>query len=297
MSKKDYYEILDTSKSASQDEIKKAFRKLAMKYHPDRNKDANAEEKFKEINEAYEILSNPNKRQQYDQFGHSAFSNTNGGFGGSSSFEGFGGFEDIFSSFFGRRHNTPKQGDDYSSVIRISFIDSVFGKTINQKLDKYESDSSSKVDTEIKIPAGIINGQSIALRGYGGLGLNGGPNGDLYIKIIVEEHDYFKRVENDIHLKIPVSVFAFINEEIIEVPTPYGKEKIKLRSDMNSESSLTLSKKGVISIRSGRYGDLILNFKIYVPKLHKKQRQSLNDLSSDIEDKKYWKFIKEFDHV
>jgi len=138
MSKKDYYEILGVTKSATQAEIKKAFRKMAMKYHPDRNKDPEAEEKFKEVNEAHEVLSDENKRAQYDQFGHAAFANGGGGQGG---FSGFGGFEDlndIFSSFFGggRANNGPRKGSDLQAQITITFEESVFGKTITEKLDK-----------------------------------------------------------------------------------------------------------------------------------------------------------------
>ena len=147
MSKKDYYEILGISKNATQQEIKRAFRKLAMKYHPDKNKTSEAESKFKEINEAHEVLSDPDKKAHYDRFGHSSFNNSGqggAGFGGFSGFQGFNGFgdfgdiNDIFSSFFGgrSRRNQPIKGSDLHAEITISFEDSVFGKTITQKLDK-----------------------------------------------------------------------------------------------------------------------------------------------------------------
>ncbi|RKJ17271.1 molecular chaperone DnaJ, partial [Butyricicoccus sp. 1XD8-22] len=129
MSKRDYYEVLGVSKSATKDEIKKAYRKLSKQYHPDINKEPGADEKFKEIAEAYEVLSDDNKRAQYDQFGHEGPS---AGFGGGG-FSGFGGFDDIFSSFFGggtRRSdpNAPRKGDDLQYRMKISFEDAVFGK-------------------------------------------------------------------------------------------------------------------------------------------------------------------------
>lgn len=225
--KRDYYEVLGVPKTASEQEIKKAFRKLAMEYHPDRNKNAGAEEKFKEINEAYEVLSDPQKREKYDKFGHSAFDGSQGGFsGGFQGFEefnfgSFGGFEDIFSSFFGGGNsNKPRKGQDFQSQIAISFEESLVGKVLNQKLDMYEGDKKVKKDVEIKIPAGIKNGQSIALRGYGGQGRNGGPNGDMFIQVVVHEHKRFVREGNDIHLEMPISAFDIISQKELEVPTP-----------------------------------------------------------------------------
>ncbi|WP_033161354.1 molecular chaperone DnaJ [[Mycoplasma] collis] len=143
--KRDYYEILEVNKNASEKEIKMAYRKLAMKYHPDKNKEANAEEKFKEINEAYQVLSDSEKKSMYDQYGHSAFEQNNGFGGGSSGFEGFGGFGDIFEDFFSgfgsssrrNKRNYPQAGDDYKAQHTISFIDSVLGTSFEQKFNKY----------------------------------------------------------------------------------------------------------------------------------------------------------------
>lgn len=299
MEKKDYYTILGVSKNATQQEIKKAFRKLAMKYHPDRNKEKGAEDKFKEINLAYEILSDDQKRQQYDQFGHAAFDRNNGasgfgGFEGFSSFGDFGDFGDIISSFFGGRSNRPRQGSDLISGLRITFLESVFGKTINQKLDKWENNKVISKKTEIKIPAGIIDGQSIALNGYGEAGQNGGPNGDLIIKIQVANHRKYYRVNNDIHLNMPISIFDIINEKEIEVPTPYGIQKIKLNEKINSQNTITIPQKGFVSIRSGSYGDFIVNPIIYSPKLNYKEKDSLNQIVAKVKDKTHHKFLKEF---
>lgn len=155
MAKKDYYEILGLTKSASSDDIKKAYRSLAKKYHPDINKEANAEQMFKDINEAYEVLSDPNKKQMYDQYGHQGVENQGGFEGFGNPFGGFGGFGeidlgDIFGSFFGGRSsrksndNRPRKGQNLSSRIKISFIDAVLGKTIEEQLTKHELCSDCK---------------------------------------------------------------------------------------------------------------------------------------------------------
>lgn len=301
MSKRDYYEVLGVTKNANEQEIKKAFRKLAMKYHPDRNKEEGAEEKFKEINEAYEVLSNPENREKYDRFGHSAFDGSQGGFGGFEGFNfngGFGGFSDLndlFSQFFtGQRSDAPRQGEDYQLELVISFEDSVFGKTTTQKLSKFENGSQVKKETEIKIPAGIQDGQSIALRGFGGQGYNGGENGDLYILVRVREHKHYVRRGNDIHLEMPVSAFAIALQEEVAVPTPYGEEIIKLHEDYTSNTKVKIPGKGFVSIRTGDYGDFIIHLKIYVPKVNHKEIKNIESIRKHSKDKTYEKWLKEF---
>lgn len=300
MNKRDYYEVLGIDRSANEQEIKKAFRKLAMKYHPDRNKEADAEDKFKEINEAYEVLSNPESRQKYDQFGHAAFENGGqGGFGGFQGFESFGGFSDfgdLFSSFFngGRRSNAPRKGGDYQMELVISFEDSIFGTKITEKLDKFVNGHSVKKETEISIPAGIQDGQSIALRGFGAQGINGGENGDLYIIVRVRDHKHYVRRGNDLHLEVPVSVIDLINESEIEIPTPYGIEKIKMKESYTSNDKVTIPGKGVVSLRRGVYGDLIVHFKMYMPKTNHKEKEKLNKIFEKVKDKTKDKWLKDF---
>ena len=142
MGKRDYYEVLGVSKSASKDEIKKAYRKLSKKYHPDINKEPDADEKFKEVKEAYEVLSDDQKRSHYDQFGHT---DPNQGFGGGGDFGGFGGFEDIFSTFFGggggrrRDPNAPRQGADLQYTMTLDFEDAVFGKETEIEIPREET--------------------------------------------------------------------------------------------------------------------------------------------------------------
>lgn len=299
MNKKDYYEILGVNKNSSKKEIKKAFRKLAMKYHPDKNKDVNAEENFKEINEAYEVLSNDAKRQKYDQFGHSAFDSSSGfeGFSqGFSNFSDFGDFEDIISSFFygKRKSNMPKKGDDYQMKTIISFEESVFGKTIEQKLDKYESGLKINKKIEIQIPKGIKNGQQIILREFGGPGINGGASGDLYIFVYVKENNLYKRNNNDILINVPVSFFDVLSERIIKVPTPYGIEEIKLNSNLEYGDTRIIKNKGFNFENAYYNGDLIITFLISMPKISIKEKEKILSSAQKIKDKIYDKWKNKF---
>ncbi len=296
MNKRDYYEILGISKNATKQEIKKAFRKLAMKYHPDKNKEAGSEEKFKEINEAYEILSDDTKRQKYDQFGHNAFDANSrfSGFSGFNEFEGFGDFEDIISSFFGggkRNQNRPRKGEDYQMKTTISFEESIFGKTIEQKLNKYVNNQKVSKKVEIQIPKGIKDGQQIVLREFGGPGINGGPNGDLYIIVFVKEHKIYKRNNNDIVINVSISFLDVIAEKEIEIPTPYGIEKIKLNHLIEYGDTITIKNKGFQFDNSYYNGNLIIRFLILMPKTSYRERKKIINFSKGIKDKIYesWK--------
>ncbi|WP_127942595.1 DnaJ C-terminal domain-containing protein [Mycoplasma sp. ATU-Cv-703] len=300
-SKPDYYQSLGVDRNASEHEIKRAFRKLAMRYHPDRNKEPDAEAKFKEINEAYEVLSDPQKRSRYDQYGHAAFDQS-AGFGGFE-FEGFGSFDgmdinDIFSSFFGggfgQSSRRPRRGANIQGQITIQFLDAIFGKKMVQKLDKWVNDRLERVETTIEIPAGISDGQAIIFKGYGQRGHNGGPSGDLYLVVRIAKHKYYERDNYNIHLEIPVSAFDILQEKTLEVPTPYGKEKIKLRSDYDSKTTIKLAKKGVPSMRHHFVGDLIVHLKIYLPSLPRRQSEQIRDLTSELTDRTYDKFLREF---
>lgn len=366
MSKRDYYEILGLSKSASPDEIKKAYRSLAKKYHPDVNKSSDAEEKFKEINEAYEVLSDEDKRKRYDQFGHQGVEH-GAGFGGNPfgdfSFD-FGGVDlgDIFGSFFGggsRRQsdNRPRKGQTLQSRIKISFIDSVLGQIIEENLNKHEICSfcngtgadkpsdivicddcngsgqvtrqrrtpfgvvnsaeicpkchgqgkmiknkcsnckgqkyiSKNVRTKISIPAGIKNGQEVVVEGFGGPGLNGGPSGDLIIVVYVEPHKYYAREQNNIHLDFPVSFVDIINEAKVDIPTPYGIERITLSDDIKSGDILTIKNKGFKVIGTKKYGDLKLHVKVYIPKMSKKEKEKVVEILKNNKDDQSSAWIK-----
>ena len=201
MAKRDYYEVLGVSKTASDDEIKKAYRKLAVKYHPDKNPgNKEAEEKFKEISEAHEVLSDKQKRARYDQFGHAGvggagsasgnpFQNGNFNFNGQGfNFDfGGGGLDDILGSIFGfgGGQRRPSRGTDYRTTVVLSFEEAVFGAT--------KTVTADGKDLKVKIPAGIDDGMSIRLSGKGGAAPKGGTKGDLYVQVRVKPHKHLTR--------------------------------------------------------------------------------------------------------
>ena len=291
--KRDYYEVLGISKTSSQQEIKKAFRKKAMEFHPDRNKASDAEDKFKEINEANEVLSDENKRTKYDQYGHAAFEG--GGQGGFGGFEGFD-INDIFSQFFGggRSRNAPTKGDDYQMRMNIQFLESVTGKTIVQKMDKYVDGEVVKKEIEIEIPEGIKDGMSILVRDFGGKGRNAGPNGDLYIKVNVKPHHSFVREGYDVHLKVPVSILELIAEKSIRIPTIYGDVDLKLNSKMQSDEVITIPRKGFKAIRQNYVGDMKVHLVFFVPKMSMKETSELSEQSRKSKDRTFEKWFKKF---
>lgn len=342
--KRDYYDVLGVSRDASDDEIKKAYRSLAKKYHPDINKAPDAEEKFKEINEAYEVLSDPEKRKTYDQFGFAGMdgAQAGGGFGGfqngftSGGFDDFGDLGDIFSSFFGggtssraRSANSARKGEDKYMRVTISFLDACFGKkeSINLSVDETCSAcngtgaaSPSDIETcptchgsgtvvqqqrtplgifqtqtvcpdcqgtgkrirricpqcrgrgferkkqtvEINIPAGIANGQQLRVAGKGGRGVNGGPNGDLYVEINVQNDPKFARNGNDILLDIPVSAVDATLGTQVDVPTIYGDVSMKIPAGTQDSTKMRLKGKGIPDLHSGRKGDQIVTVRIKV---------------------------------
>ena len=365
--KRDYYEVLGVSREASADEIKSAYRKLAKQYHPDVNKhDNEAEAKFKEASEAYEVLSNSEKRSQYDRFGHAAGQQ---GFGGGAGFggTGFGGFEDIFESFFGggfggsssRRRNAPQQGANLRYDLRITFEEAAFGVKKDINISRTENCShcqgtGAKDGTEmetcpechgsgqvrsvqqtllgrvqtthtcptchgtgkkikircgfcagtgkeqkrrsitVKIPAGISTGQQIPLRGEGEAGINGGPAGDLFIRVTVDAHKFFKRDGYDLILEVPISLTQAALGVELEAPLLKGKAKYTVPEGTQSGAVLRLKGKGIQHLNSSRFGDLYIKLKVEVPvKLSKKQKQLLEEFEKLSGDKNY-KDIKDY---
>ncbi|WP_146548248.1 molecular chaperone DnaJ [Rummeliibacillus suwonensis] len=359
MEKRDYYEILGLEKTASKDEIKKAYRKLSKKYHPDLNKEPGAEEKFKEIAEAYEVLSDDQKRARYDQFGHQDPNQGFGGFSGFGSTEGFGGFEDIFSSFFGggsrtrRDPNAPRKGDDLQYRMTISFEEAVFGKEKEIEIPREETcdtchgtgakpgtsketcsycngtgQISETVNTpfgqivnrrtcshcqgtgqmikekcstchgtgtvkkrkkiKVNIPAGVDDGQQLRVSGQGEAGVNGGPAGDLYIVFHVRASDKFERDGDDIYLELPITFAQAALGDEIEVPTIYGKVKMKIPAGTQSGDRFRLKDKGVKNVHGYGNGDQHVIVKIKTPKkLTEKQKELLREfasISGDIPD-------------
>ena len=267
--KRDYYEILGVGKNASDDEIKKAYRKLAVKYHPDKNPgDKEAEAKFKEINEAHDVLSDKQKRARYDQFGHAGV----GGAGGNP-FGGGGAFDDILGSIFGfgggaRR---PRRGADYQTSVTLTFEEAIFGTT--------KKVSVQGKDLKIKIPAGIDDGMSIRLRGKGGPAPEGGTEpGDLYVRVRVKSHKHLTR-EGAIILseeKIDM-VDAALGCEI-EVETVDGPITMKVPAGTQSGTPFKLSGHGVPFRGDGDRGPHIVTIIVETPKnLSKKQKELLED--------------------
>jgi molecular chaperone DnaJ len=348
--KRDYYDVLGVSRNASESEIKSAYRKLALKYHPDKNpNDKNAEENFKEAAEAYSVLSDPNRRARYDRFGHSGMQ---GGFSGFDPAT-FGDFGDILGEFFGlgdifggRRRSGPERGADLRYDLKISFREAAFGLKTKIKIPRQEvcgtcggsgtprgkkpitcpachgsgqvryqqgffsisrtcgqCDGSGRVITEpcekcqgrglvrkekvleIRIPAGVDNGSRLRVQGEGEAGLHGGPPGDLYVVIYVEEHPFFQRQGNNIYCQVPIGIAQAVLGSEITVPTLEGEERLKIPEGTQSGSVFRMRNKGVVSVGERGRGDQFVTVNIVVPtKLTKEQRQIFEELAKISKD-------------
>jgi curved DNA-binding protein len=301
----DYYKILGVDKNATQDEIKKAYRKLARKYHPDLNpNDKEANRMFQQINEANEVLSDPEKRKKYDTYAEQYGENwkhaeefekarasqqqqywqgSQQGAGAWQEYgfgEGFGesGFSDFFESLFGQsrsssRKNVKFKGEDYHAELHLSLREAY--KT-HQKIITV---NNQKI--RITIPAGVANGQVIRLKGYGGPGINGGPKGDLYITFIVEDVPNFKRIGNDLHTTVTLDLYTAVlgGEKIID--TFDGKIKLKIQPGTQNGTKVRLKGKGFpVYKEEGKFGDLIVTFQIQIPtQLTAEQKELFQKLS------------------
>ncbi len=375
-SKRDYYEVLGVNKNATDDELKKAYRKLAKKYHPDANPDnkKEAEAKFKEVNEAYETLSDPQKRRMYDQFGPDGpqgFGGTGGPFGGQggyysyngSGFDGFGDFGDlgdIFSSFFtggfGRqstrsRQNGPRKGADLNLRMDITFEEAYLGvekeivinrnekcthcngtgakpgtnpmkcpncqgtgqirqvqntilgqvqttrtcpechgtgEVIKEPCEECKGKGTVRKQPKIKvrIPAGIDNEQTVALRGEGEPGQKGGPNGDLYITVRIKKHNIFTRKGNHVLCEIPITITQATLGAELEIPMVDGsKESYKIPEGTQTGTKFTIRNKGFKSVNSSIQGDYIFTVIVQTPKkLSKEQRDLLTQLAKTMNE-------------
>ena len=285
MSKRDYYEVLGVEKGASDDEIKKAFRKLAVKYHPDKNPgDKTAEEKFKEINEAYSVLSDKTKRSRYDQFGHAGVGGDAGGnpFGGggfngqSFNFDfGGGGFEDIINAMFGGGgFRAARRGRDYRTSITIDFEEAIFGvtKTISVEGDQIK----------LKIPAGIYDGQSIRLAGKGGEAPSSdGQRGDLYVEVRVRAHKTLTREGELILSEATISMVEAVLGTEIDVETVDGKITMKIPAGTQPGTNFKLSGHGAPRLGSEQRGPHIVTVNVEIPRnLSKKQREIIEEFAN-----------------
>lgn len=304
MEYKDYYKILGVSKNATSGEIKKAYRKLARKYHPDVNpNDKEAEKKFKEINEANEVLSDPKKRKKYDSYGsdwakagddqHEAW-NKAGGFRqraytqSAADFD-MGDFSEFFRSMFGESIFGEQQfrqgprsrglkGQDYTAEMHIplrqAYADSVHTLNVNGK------------KIRITIPAGIKDGQVIKLAGKGGPGMQGGPNGDLYITIFVNLHERFERKGNDVYMNQSVDLYTALLGGASVIETFGGKIKVKIKEGTQNGTVLRLKNKGFPVYRKpGTFGDLYVKINIKLPENLSKEEKELVKKLSEIKKK------------
>ena len=346
MNKRDYYEVLGVDKNASETDIKSAFRKLAKKYHPDVSKEENAAEKFKEAQEAYAVLSDPQKRKQYDQFGHNAFNTNGGGFSGFDGFD-FGNMSDIFEDLFGgmgfstgrtrKNSNSPRKGSDVLYRITIDFDEAVYGTKKDIKIDVEENCSechgtggfnaktcsechgSGTVTSEqrtmfgsfltkttcpychgegttyekkcsdcggpgkvtnrktitITVPAGIDTDNRLRVAGKGAAGINGGPNGDLYVEFTVRDHDFFERDEDDIYFELPLTITEAVLGTKKEVPTLYGNVDLVIPSGTQSGDKMRLRSKGVENVNTKRKGDMYVITKVIIPEILTKEQKKL----------------------
>ena len=294
---RDYYETLGVSKTASEDEIKSAFRKLARKYHPDVAKDKKAaEEKFKQINEAYEVLSDPEKRRKYDQLGENwnqpggfqpppqwgggqpggGFRRWGGGEDGGVEFEfGGTGFSDFFEAFFGggrgrsafggfgQRGTTAERGNDVEADIMVTLEEALHGSTRQVSLRRA---GSKKTETyQVKIPRGVREGQRIRLAGQGEAGERGGKSGDLFLRVRLARHPDFSVEGSDLVHEVKIAPSQAVLGDQIIVPTLEGNARLKLPPGTQGGQRFRLRGRGLPGV-SGQRGDLYVVVQIFIPK-------------------------------
>lgn len=292
----DYYKILEIDKNASDADIKKAYRKLARKYHPDLNpNDASAKKKFQQINEANEVLSDPEKRKKYDKYGkdwqhgeeyekaRQQYQHSNAGYQGGQRFSGFeneGDFSDFFESMFGGesgfrggRGNVRFKGQDINVELHLDIKD-VY-RTQKQTL------TVNGKNIRITIPAGVENGQTIKISGHGGPGVNGGPNGDLYIIFSISNHTKFKREGNNLFTTVDLDLYTALLGGQITADTFDGKVKLTVPPETQNGTKIKLKGKGFpIYKQEGSFGDLYITYNIVIPRhLSDKEKQLFSELA------------------
>ena len=358
--KRDYYEVLGIDKNASADEIKKAYRKKAKQYHPDLNPgDKEAEAKFKEANEAYEVLSDDQKKARYDQFGHAGV-DPNFGAGGGGFNGGFGDdfdLGDIFSSFFGggaggfgggRRANPngPRRGEDLQSVVTISFEEAAKGCKRKVNINRIEvcpdCHGSGQVRVQqrsmfgmmtstrpcsrcggkgklietpcptcngqcrvqrkkkinVAVPAGIDDGQTLIVGGEGNCGINGGPSGDLNVRITVRKDNIFERKGFDVWCEIPITYSQAVLGDELTVPTIDGNVKYSIPEGTQPGTVFRLRGKGIKKLQRDGRGDQMVRVVIEVPKkLNKKQKDALQNFEKELTPSNYEKRSSFFDKI
>ncbi len=308
---KDPYQVLGVAKSATADEIKKAYRKLAKKHHPDVNPDnKQSEEKFKEISAAFEIVGDEKKRKSFDEFGPDALRtgfdpdkareyqrwSSGQGFAGrgqqaqANPFEQFGGFEDVFENFFfggrGRggqqRRPTVVPGQDVETPLDVDLMQAIRGDDVEIRLP-WQNGKALKV----KLPKGIGDGEKVRLQGQGEPSPNGGQAGDLYLAIRLAAHPAFRREANDLHVEVPLTVPEAVFGAQIEIPTPHGNVKMKVPVGTRGGERMRLKGKGVHR-KDGTTGDLFVTLQVRAPEAKadaeavKKLVEAYGDVRADL---------------
>lgn len=291
----DYYKTLGVNKNATEDDIKKAYRKLARKYHPDVNpNDKEAHKKFQEINEANEVLSDPEKRKKYDAYGEhwqhadeyekARQAQANQGFGANEYTYSGGGGDDSFSDFFaslfgdtagrrGRRGNAAFRGQDYNAELRLNLTDVYH--THQQTLKVNDK------NIRITIPAGVADGQVIRLKGHGGPGVNNGPAGDLYITFVINNNTPYKRAGDDLYSDVEIDLYTAVLGGEITVDTINGKVKLKVHAGTQNGAKTRLKGKGFpVYKKDNEFGDLYITYTVKIPvHLTEKQKDLFTQLS------------------
>lgn len=288
----DYYKTLGIEKNATEEDIKKAYRKLARKYHPDLNpNDQEANKKFQQINEANEVLSDPEKRKKYDAYGEhwqhaeqyeQAKQSRSQASQGWDEYTYSGGqhegdFSDFFESLFGNRRSSGRsakfRGNDYNASLQLSLRDAYTTHKQTLTIDGKQ--------VRITIPAGIANGQVIKLKGYGSPGINGGPNGDLFITFVIEDDAKFKRVGDDLYTTAEIDLYTAVLGGEFVLHTLSGKIKLKVNAETQNGSTVRLKGKGFpVYKHEGKFGDLFVTWQVKIPtNLTEKQKELFRELS------------------
>jgi len=313
---KDYYKTLGVAKSATTEEIKKAYRKLARQYHPDVNKKPEAEKRFKEINEANEVLSDPDKRKRYDQIGpdFARYANAGQGPGGfqwtyrgqpgrSGTFSGedIGDFSDFFQTLFGgngggggfstedlfrtartgRSRNAPQIGGDLESEVEITLLEAFKGG--ERQLEITDQNGRTR-KLAVKIPTGVRDGQRIRLSGQGSPGANGGAPGDLYLRVRIRPHPQFARDGDDLRMDLPVALHEALLGAEVTVPTLKGRVSLRIPPETQNGRTIRLAGQGMPRAGGGA-GDLFVTVKVVLPtKLTDEDREAIRKIGERQED-------------
>ena len=304
---KDYYEILGLARTATADEIKKAYKKLAHQFHPDISKDPAGEAKFKEVGEAYATLKDKEKRAAYDDLGrHEAGEDfrPSPNWAGSQASHGFQGAQgysfddidlaDLFASFSQGQHQSQRHtqqqaqaipGQDYELAAQISLDDAYYGTTLDLSFSVPEYDAEGQLKRKphtfkARIPKGITNGQKMLLRGKGGKGFNGGKDGNLYLNISFTPHKLFSALNHDLYIDVPLSPWEAALGATVKVPTMSGAVNLKIPAGAKSGQKMRISERGLPK-HNQEHGDLFAVTQIVVPSnLSDKERELFNELAS-----------------